>query len=143
LKVDLDVNWKTIQKSLQKNEAAIEFVSFRIYDKGLTDTVQYAALVVKKDSKAPAWVLLCNESDLKEILDKAEGRSPVEQARILYNANGLALFEYVWKPLEQELKGVTTVYYSPSGLLHKIAFNALPIDDSFNKRLTDKYNLHC
>ncbi|GBU26804.1 hypothetical protein R84B8_00318 [Treponema sp. R8-4-B8] len=142
LKADLAINWQTIQKSLQKNEAAIEFISFRIFDKKFTDTVQYAALVVKKDSKAPVWVLLCNESELKEILDKVEGRSPEQQARILYNANGLALFEYVWKPLEQELKGVTTVYYSPSGLLHKIAFNALPLDDSFNKRLTDKYNLN-
>ncbi|GBU28365.1 hypothetical protein R84B8_01923 [Treponema sp. R8-4-B8] len=142
LKADLVINWQTIQKSLQKNEAAIEFVSFRIYDKKWTDIVQYAALVVTKDCKAPVWVLLCQESELKEILDKAEGRSPEQQARILYNANGLALFEYVWKPLEQELKGVTTIYYSPSGLLHKIAFNALPIDDSFKKRLTDRYNLN-
>ncbi|GBU28369.1 hypothetical protein R84B8_01927 [Treponema sp. R8-4-B8] len=142
LKTDLAINWQTIQKSLQKNEAAIEFVSFRIYDKKLTDTVQYAALVIKKDSKAPVWVLLCKEGDLREILDKAEGRSSEQQARILYNANGLELFEYVWKPLEQELKGVTTVYYSPSGLLYKIAFNALPVDDSYNKRLTDRYNLN-
>jgi len=142
LKADLAISWQKVRDSLQKNEAAIEFVSFRIYDKKLTDTVQYAALVLKKDSKAPVWVLLCNESELKEILDKAEGKSSSEQARILYNANGPALFETLWKPLEKELKGVTTIYYSPSGLLHKIAFNALPIDDSFSKRLTDKYNLN-
>ena len=142
LKADLAINWQKVRNSLQKNEAAIEFVSFRIYDKKWTDTVQYAALVLKKDSTAPVWVPLCNESGLKEILDKAEGRSSEQQARILYNANGLALFETVWKPLEQELKGVTTIYYSPSGLFHKIAFNALPIDDSYNKRLVDKYNLN-
>jgi len=142
LKADLAISWQKVRNSLQKNEAAIEFVSFRIYDKKWTGTIQYAALVLKKDSKAPVWVPLCNESDLKEILDKAEGRSSEQQARILYNANGLALFETVWKSLEQELKGVTTIYYSPSGLFHKIAFNALPIDDSFNKRLADKYNLN-
>jgi len=142
LKADLAISWQKVRDSLQKNEAAIEFVSFRIVDKGWTDTVQYAALVLKKDSKAPVWVPLCNESELKEILDKAEGRSSEQQARILYNANGLALFETVWKPLEKELKGVTTIYYSPSGLFHKIAFNTLPIDDSYNKRLVDKYNLN-
>jgi len=142
LKADLAINWQKVRNSLQKNEAAIEFVSFELYDKKWTGSIQYAALVLKKDSKAPVWVPLCNESELKEILDKAEGRSSEQQARILYNANGLALFETVWKPLEKELKGVTTIYYSPSGLLHKIAFNALPIDDSFNKRLTDKYNLN-
>ena len=139
---DLSVNWQSVQKSLQAKEAAIEFVSFKLYDKGWTDTVQYAALVLKKDGKAPIWIPLCNEDEIKEILDKAEGRNSEQQARILYNANGLALFEMVWKPLEQELKGVTTIYYSPSGLLHKIAFNALPIDDSFSKRLTDKYALN-
>jgi len=141
-KADLAISWQKVRNSLQKNEAVIEFVSFRIYDKKWTDTVQYAALVLKKDSKAPVWVPLCKESELKEILDKAEGRSSEQQARILYNANGLALFETVWKPLEQELKGITTIYYSPSGLFYKIAFNALPIDDSFNKRLTDKYNMN-
>jgi CHAT domain-containing protein/Flp pilus assembly protein TadD len=141
LKADLAMNWQSVQKSLLSGEAAVEFVSFRVYDKKWTNTVKYAALVLKPDGKAPVWVPLCNEDEIKEILGKAEGRSSSEQARILYNANGSALFEIVWKPLEQELKGVKTIYYSPSGLLHKVAFNALPIDDSF-KRLTEKYNLN-
>jgi len=139
---DLAVDWRSIQKKLQAKEAAIEFVSFRLFDKKWTGETKYAALVVKPNSTSPVWVPLCNESDLREILDKANGRSSEQQARIIYNVNGLALFETIWKPLENELKGVTTVYYSPSGLLHKIAFNALPIDESLSKRLTDKYNLN-
>ena len=139
---DLNVNWQSIKKSLQANEAAIEFVSFRVFDKKLTDITQYAALVVKPNSTAPAWVPLCNEEKLREILGSAEGRNPERQVRALYNTNGLELFETVWKPLEKELSGVKTIYYSPSGLLHKIAFNALPVDDSLEIRLLDKYNLN-
>jgi len=139
---DLAVNWQSVQKSLQTKEAAIEFVSFRIYDKKWTGKTQYAALVVKPNSTSPVWIPLCEEEALREILNKAEGRSPERQARALYDTNGLELFETVWKPLEKELSDVTTVYYSPSGLLHKIAFNALPVDDSRNTRLADKYNLN-
>jgi len=141
---DLAVNWQSIRKSLQAKEAAVEFVSFRLFDKKWTGKIQYAALVVKPNSTSPAWVPLCDEDKLQEILSRAEeaGSDNLRQARIIYNNNGFELFESVWKPLEKELSGVTTIYYSPSGLLHKIAFNALPIDDSLEKRLADKYNLN-
>jgi len=43
--------------------------------------------------------------------------------------------------LEKELPDVKTIYYSPSGLLHKIAFNALPTGKE-NALLSDKYNLY-
>jgi len=141
-KEDMAMKWQDVRDNLQQGEAAIEFVSFRIYDKKWTDTVQYAALVLKKDSTAPVWVPLCDEEALQEILSRAEGRKSEVQARILYSANGLRLFNLIWEPLEKELKGVTTIYYSPSKLLYKIAFNAIPIDDSYEVRLADKYNLN-
>jgi len=142
LKEDLAINWQNVRDNLQPNEAAIEFVSFKIFDKKWTDTVQYAALVLRPGMNAPEWVPLCSEEDLQEILSRAEGRSSEVKARILYSANGLRLFNLIWEPLEKELNGVTTIYYSPSKLFHKIAFNALPVDDSYEVRLTDKYNLN-
>jgi CHAT domain-containing protein/Flp pilus assembly protein TadD len=139
---DLAVNWQSVRGKLRQGEAAIEFVSFRVYDKKWTGKTQYAALVVKPGMNAPAWVLLCDEEKLQEILEKSTGSNTSRTIRNLYDGNGLELFEAAWKPLERELSGVTTIYYSPSGLLHKIAFNALPVDDSLNTRLADKYNLN-
>jgi CHAT domain-containing protein len=52
------------------------------------------------------------------------------------------LYAALWQPLEKELKGVKTVYYSPSGLLHKIAFTALPVPGKKNARLMDLYDLN-
>ena len=142
MSADAVTRWQDVQNSLRQGEAAVEFVSFNVYDVIWTDTVQYAALVIKQDSKAPVLVQLCDEEKLQNILGKVGNRSSYEKVRILYNSNnGRELYDILWKPLEKELTGVTTVYYSPSGLLHKIAFNALPIDDSFEKRLADKYNL--
>ncbi|MDR2700831.1 MAG: tetratricopeptide repeat protein, partial [Spirochaetaceae bacterium] len=148
---DLAVNWQSVQKSLQAKEAAIEFVSFELYDKKWTGKTQYAALVVKPGMKAPEWVPLCEESVLAELFKKMEelrlsrrewllGELQLAQVQLLYDQYGPALYNAVWKPLEKVLRGVTTVYYSPSGLLHKVSFNAIPVNAK--SRLMDKYDLN-
>lgn len=35
------------------------------------------------------------------------------------------LYNLIWKPMESKLKGIKTVFLSPSGLLHKVSFEAL------------------
>ncbi len=69
--------------------------------------------------------------------------------RSLYTSRGVigtakiaaskSIYDLVWKPLEKELTGIRTVYFAPAGLLHKVAFAALPINK--NEVLSDKYNL--
>jgi CHAT domain-containing protein/Flp pilus assembly protein TadD len=140
LQTDLAVNWQSVQNSLQEKEAAIEFVSFELYDKSWTGKTQYAALVVKPGMNAPVWVPLCEENTLTELFAKLDGKRPREQARVLYDENGTALYNAIWQPLEKTLEGVTTVYYSPSGLLHKVAFSAIPVKE--NIRLMDVYSLN-
>jgi CHAT domain-containing protein len=87
----------------------------------------------------PIWVPLCEEAQLQDILSKGNGRSSDQQARIIYDVFGTQLYTTVWKPLEESLEGIKTVYYSPSGLLHKIAFSAIPAENA--ERLADEYNL--
>jgi CHAT domain-containing protein/Flp pilus assembly protein TadD len=140
LKTDIEMQWQDVQKSLKPDEAAVEFVSFQLYDKKWTDKTFYAALVLRPKMKSPVWVPLCEENQLKEILAKAGGgRKANEQIRIMYDIFGGELYATAWKPLEEHLKGVKTLYYSPSGLLHKIAFGALPDGTG---RLEDKYILN-
>ena len=166
LKADMAMQWQDVRDSLRQGEAAIEFVSFNLFDKKWTDTVQYAALVLTPNSKAPEWVPLCNEEALQNILGKAEGKKPDKQVETIYNTYGMDLYALVWKPLEEKLENVKTIYYSPSGLLHKVAFGALRTgEDDFDfdfddesdedydfldnlgeegdkKRLVDKYDLN-
>ena len=137
---DLNVNWQDVQKSLQEKEAAIEFVSFRLYDKKWTDITQYAALVLKPGMEAPMWIPLCEETVLAELFEKAQGGNPFDQTQILYDEYGNDFYKAIWQPLEKALEGIDVIYYSPSGLLHKIAFNAIPVNK--DTRLMDKYDLH-
>ena len=42
---------------------------------------------------------------------------------------------------EIELKGINTVYFSPSGLLHRINFSAIPILDKDGETLSESFQL--
>ena len=136
---DLVMNWQNVRGSLNQNEAAVEFVSFKIYDKNWTYTTQYAALILRPGEDSPEWIPLCEESALAALFEPLKGMHPDDMAQLLYNENGSILYDTVWKPLEKELEGINTVFYSPSGLLHKVSFNAIPIE---GKRLMDVYNLN-
>jgi len=149
-KKDLALNWKNVRDSLKKGEAAIEFVSFEVYDKKWTGKTRYAALILRPGMNAPEWVPLCEEAELKELFGQS-GAGTKSSRSIKYTEveadskpwdiyNNVELYKTIWQPLEKTLKDVKTVYYSPSGLLHKITFNAILTEG--NIRLMDKYDLH-
>ncbi len=145
------VNWKDIQKSLKKNETAIEFIHFRFFDyKGLTDSIFYYALVLRKDYKYPKAIYLFEEKELKKELKKTKigsdginnfynnrGISPLFQEEEEINVSNID--SLIWSPIEKELNGVKKVYLSLSGLLNKISFASIPYGDSL--LLSDKYEI--
>jgi hypothetical protein len=146
LQADNAMTWQTVQAALEEDEAAIEFASFRLYDKKWTDTTLYAALLLRPGMEAP----LCDEAELERPFAMAEeaakdvrgkDRERV-RVRALYNEYGGELYDAVWRSLEKELEGVTTVYYSPAGILHKVAFNAVPVPGDDDLWLADRYEMN-
>ena len=140
LKADMAMSWQNVQKQLKSNEAAIEFVHFRLYDKKWTDTTMYAAMVLRPGMESPVWIPLCDQKDLQYAL-QIESNSTKVKTEMLYINKGKELYQLIGEKLEKELTDVKTIYYSPSGLLHKIALAALPTDKE-NILLSDKYDLH-
>ena len=106
MKTDLNIEWKDIRDNLSENEVAIEFVDFQIFDKKWTDTILYAALVLRSGMEAPVCVPLCEQKDLKAFFAKTKGildnrRDADEQkTRILYTIYGNELYNLIWQPLE-------------------------------------------
>jgi CHAT domain-containing protein len=138
-------SWREIKKHLKRDEAAIEFVSFPVANERNIimnyDSVEYAALVVRSTASTPVWIPLCTESDLQNLLPKrAIANEKGFENTFHYTKNGKQLYELLWQKLEKELSGVNDVYYSPSGLLHKLSFDAIPVSN--NQYLSEKYNLH-
>ena len=118
-----------IVQKLQKGEAAAEFISFRLYHKKWTDSILYGVIVLLPDDSTPHYISLFEEKQLQSLL-----KSSSKQVNTAAGINKLygkdSLYQLIWKPLEKYLTGVRTIYFAPSGLLHRIAFQALRIDAS-------------
>jgi CHAT domain-containing protein len=120
------LRWKEVKQNLSATEAAVEFLSYEIGPDS-SKTKHYAALVVRHNTDLPVLVKLSSEQQLKELLSPPPG-NPLQQVNHIYGsmkAPNIALYQAIWQPLEQALQGAKTVYYAPSGLLHKVSFAAL------------------
>ena len=142
-------SWKEIQNVLSANEAAIEFISFRLMTAVYTDSVKYGALLFTKNNPLPQFISLCDEGALLYCLkgknsDKETNISQLYRSSITSSKNtgtflGDSLYSLIWQPLLPYLKNINTIFFAPDGILHKIAFHALPTPDK--KLLIDNYNL--
>lgn len=141
----LRVTMQDVQQQLDEEEAAIEFVSFSYYNRKKTDSVIYAAYILKKHDSVALFVPLFEEKQLQELITRA-GKLPTLSAKSFYGtitdastAMGDELYQLVWEPLEKHLQGIKKIAYSPAGKLYGIAFHALPV--SQGKLLQDQYEL--
>lgn len=137
------------KRNLKEAEIAIEFVRFRLRRNEWTDSVMYAAYVLKKDDKMPVFVPLFEERQLTKIFDSA-GNTVTGMVSKLYRGSairnkssaaflGKDLYQLIWAPLEPYLKGIKTISYAPAGKLHAVSFQALSVDS--NAVLADQYHL--
>ncbi|MBT7993979.1 MAG: tetratricopeptide repeat protein, partial [Bacteroidetes bacterium] len=147
----LKTKWEDVQKTLKENEAAIEFSSFDYNNgKDWTDSILYVALVIRKKDIYPQMITLFEQKQLEQLWEKKSGNDNNFVSMLYRGAKTVTtadqptyekqLYELLWEPLGSFLKDVKTVYYSPSGLLHQIAFSAIPINDSV--LLSDVHQLH-
>ena len=121
---NLTIKWKDVQRGLNENEIAIEFLDFPIYN---TDSTMYIALTLKKGYDSPHLVTLFEKNQLKTISEDDYYTQTV-------------VSNLVWKPLKNELNGVMNIYFVPSGELHRIGIEYLPIN--MTESISDVYTLH-
>ncbi|WP_406685484.1 CHAT domain-containing protein [Seonamhaeicola sp. MEBiC1930] len=134
-------NWKDIKSVLNDSEIAVEFISYYpSFNDQEKNNVKYLAYIISNSDSEPMVVELFNETELKQ---KIINSNPNQ----LYAARGSKaksttftnnVYELVWKPLEEYLKEVKTIYYSPVGLLNQVPFAAL---NKNGELLSSKYEL--
>jgi CHAT domain-containing protein len=136
-----ELDWKTIQTNLKTGEAAIEFIHFNDSIGTIQSPIRYAALVVTPECEHPQMISLCTSKELELILgsSQANNLNYIQQVYGLRQKPNHEIYKLVWQPLETNLTGVNTVYFSATGLLHKISFAALSNDK--NEFLCDQYKL--
>ncbi|MBO8475590.1 MAG: CHAT domain-containing protein, partial [Bacteroidetes bacterium] len=109
---NLVIDWKQVRQRLGNGEMAVEFVSFPLRN----DSVMYAAYCLRKDIASPKMVPLFEERQLTSMDKRLYLSSPM-------------LYNLIWKPLEKEMKGVTTVYFAPAGELYNLPIENLPVGE--------------
>ncbi|MDH4057994.1 MAG: CHAT domain-containing protein, partial [Cyclobacteriaceae bacterium] len=114
------ITYEEVRKSLKKNEVAIEMVRFRYFNHSFTDSVIYAALYVKEDTKRPEAIVLKNGSQM-------EGRyfNYYRNAIMRQIPDGYS-YDVFWGPIQKQLGQVSTIYLSADGVYNQINLEAIP-----------------
>jgi CHAT domain-containing protein len=140
--------WQEVQQKLRAGEAAAEFVQYRFARKKQTDSTMYAALLLLPGALQPKFIPLFEEKSLDSLLHSKSDRKAdyvnslytlADRGAVAIETPKKSLYEILWKPLEEELRGIKTIYFSPSGLLHRINLDAIPISET--ETLAERYNL--
>ena len=116
---NLMLTWKDVQLSLKEDEIALEFLDFPVGK----DSIMYVALSLKKNYDNPRMIPLFELKQLKNINKNS-----------YYKTNLCS--KLIWEPLKTEIEGVKNIFFSPSGELHKIGIEYLPLNEDefiFNK----------
>ncbi len=129
------ITWENTQDQLKSDEVLLDFVRF--YEES-DSTWMYYAMLARRNMSAPAFIRLTEQKAITSLL-KANERTG--QPNYIQNDKGLqALYQKIWQPLIPYLEDVKTVHLSPSGLLHRINFEAL--QDENEKYLTEYFKFH-
>jgi CHAT domain-containing protein len=142
-----------LQQQLKKGEALIDFTRFtKISSSSAKNSLHYGAFTLRYDNPAPQYKDLCPETVLQELTGEnnaAPGvnvntQYPAAAMRKGRNMPGYKLYKTIWQPLLPYLEGIKTVYIVPDGLLHKIAFHALPVGKTgyLSDNFTIRYLYH-
>lgn len=122
--------YQNIQKLLKPNEAAIEIVELNEYKNGFTGDAFYVALVLSSSGikLIPVGGAKTIQDAIADFREKTINQKPENEAYAL-----------TWKPVDEQLKGVSRLYLSLDGAYHQLSVNALK--DASNNYLVDKYNI--
>ncbi len=134
------VKWQEVQAALKPGEVAIEFVSYRYYQKKQTERTMYAVLVLLPGADLPQFIPLFEQKQLDALLKGGDRPQPLFYNE-LYAAGkkGAQLYDLLWKPIAAALPENAVVYCSPSGLLYRLNLGAIPTPDG--KTLAEKHSL--
>lgn len=126
------VTWDKVRDHLNEDDIAIEFyniprVTWHEDGKDLDGEYRYCAVILKSGYEQPRIMPLFTEDRLKTI-----------QSEDYYETD--SLYNLIWKPFEEELKGVRNIYFAADRDLHKIGIEYAPLPEG--DLIGDKYNLY-
>lgn len=117
----LDVDYHTVKKSLSNNEILMDFSDYYQDDDSLH---QYTAYVICKNQEYPLLVRCFEQTQLDSLLNGNPSYALYDYRLLKTKAT-----ELLWKPLQEYASEGCTIYYVPSGAVHGISLESLPLSD--------------
>ncbi len=126
------IDWQNIRDVLTPDEAVVEMVHFRYFNHKFLDSALYAALVVTQQTRSnPLCVIIPNASHLEKRYFKYYRNA------IIKKLNDNLTYKNFWQPIDNQLKGIKTIYFSPDGVYSQM--NPETFTTPTNKCLFDQY----
>ena len=101
------VAWRDVKDRLGEGEAAIEIIRFQFFDKGWSDKVYYAFLIVTKETKEyPELIVL----DYGNKMENAYIKNYVNSMK--FKIDDKDSYGFYWSKIDEKLNGINTIYLS-------------------------------
>jgi len=117
------ITYENVQKSLDKNDVALEMVRFRYFNHTFTDSVIYVALYLRNDNSRP------------KVVELPEGHR-METRFFRYYRNCITgkiadqySYNVFWEPIQSKIGQYTTLFLSPDGVYNQLNLEAIPSPD--------------
>lgn len=127
------INHTQVAASLTDQEAIIEFIRIRSFDKDFTADSKYAALILTKGTTVPKLVVLDNGNQLETRYAKFYRNSIQQKGADTYS------YDQYWARIDPSLAGKKTIYISADGVYNQLSLNTLKKTDG--DYLLNKYDL--
>ncbi len=116
--------WQEVAAQLQTGEAAVEIIRYPYYDKGFTDSVVYAALVLLYGEKtAPKFIPIANGNALEDTYLKIYRNS------VKFGLTDRLSHKRYWEAVDKALTDAKKVYLSVEGVYNQVNVEALLVAD--------------
>lgn len=127
------ITYENVQKSLGKNDVAMEMVRYRYFDHVFTDSVIYVALYLRNDNARPKAVELPEGYQMETRFFKYYRNSIIGRIPDQYS------YGVFWEPLQSKIGQYSTLFLSPDGVYNQLNLEAIPTPDG--KYVIDNSNI--
>ncbi|MEO9482703.1 MAG: CHAT domain-containing tetratricopeptide repeat protein [Ekhidna sp.] len=136
----VDKNWRSVQEYVKPGGAIVKLIRVREFKSltqsvgtlfGFTDNTRYLAIIFQYGQPEPSYVFLGAENETEE-------QHSERLENTVSNDEGKNLtYDLFWKPIDDQLKNVSSILVVPDGIFYKTNPNTLTTPNGDN--LIDKY----
>ncbi|MGC4020728.1 MAG: CHAT domain-containing protein [Cyclobacteriaceae bacterium] len=127
------ITYENVQKTLFKNDVAIEMVRYRYFSHDFTDSIIYVAMYVKNDNGRPKVIALPDGKKMETRYFRYYRNSIIGKVPDQYS------YKIFWEPIQKDIGQYATIFLSPDGVYNQINLEAIPTPDG--KYVIDNSNI--